>query len=410
MKATILTIGDELLIGQVQDTNAAWLARELNGLGIAVRRVVTVGDDSATIGTALSAAMAASGLVLATGGLGPTHDDVTREAVAAHFGVPLHVHADVLRAVEHFFAERGRAMPPLGERVALVPNGFTPLANAVGTAPGLWYEGAATLVLLPGVPREMKSIYHQEIVPRLQRLLPEDGILHRTLCTAGIGESDLQELIGDISCLAGPDLSLASLPRPGQVRLRLTARGRAAAARLHALETHVRARVRSHVYGTDEDTLEGVLGAMLRCRGLTVAVAESCTGGLVLHRLTNVPGASDYVVGGVVAYADSIKRCLMGVPAAVLETEGAVSRTVALQMARSVRGRFGASIGVGVTGIAGPGGGSVGKPVGTTWIAFSDGTREVAVRHLFGRHREANKIRSAVAALDLVRRQLLEAL
>ena len=409
MTATIVTIGDELLIGQVQDTNAAWLARKLAGLGIPVRRTVTVGDEAQDIAAAIGEALESTALVLATGGLGPTHDDVTREAVADHLGVPLRLNALAYQAVERFFAERGRAVPPHGERVAMVPEGFVALPNSVGTAPGLWMEKEAVLVLVPGVPREMKAIFDEEVAPRLRRRLSPDAISHRTLCTAGVGESDLQEMLGDISHLLGPDIRLAYLPRPGQVRLRLTGGGARAGPKLDRLEAHVRARLGAHIFGTEGDVLEAVLGSLLRGRGLSIALAESCSGGLGLHMLTNVPGSSDYVAGGVVAYSNAAKRSLLDVPAAALESHGAVSREVALKMAQGVRARFGADAGLGITGIAGPGGGSDEKPVGTTWIAYADGLRETARCHRFGTHREANKIRSAIAALDLARRQILAA-
>ena len=409
MTATIVTIGDELLIGQVQDTNAAWLARELAGLGIPVRRVVTVGDETADIGAAIGEALGKSNIVVATGGLGPTHDDVTREAVADYLGVALRLDARAYKGVERFFAERGRAVPPHGDRVAMVPEGFVPLPNSVGTAPGLWLEKEAVLVLVPGVPREMKALFREEIAPRLRRLLPPDAIRHRTLCTAGVGESDLQEMIGDILHLLGPDLKLAYLPRPGQVRLRLAGRGAHAGSRLDRLEARLRARLGGHVFGAEGDVLEAVLGSVLRSRRLRIALAESCSGGLGLNMLTNVPGSSDYVAGGVVAYSNAAKRSLLGVPAAALEAHGAVSRVVALKMAQGVRARFGADAGLGITGIAGPGGGSDEKPVGTTWIAYADAQRETARCYRFGTHREANKIRSAIAALDLARRQILAA-
>ncbi len=407
MTATIVTIGDELLIGQVQDTNAAWLARQLAGLGVVVQRVLTVGDEAEGIATAIDHARKASDVVLATGGLGPTHDDVTREAVADYLGVDLRLDAEARIAVRRFFAERGREIPPHGDRVAMVPEGFEPLPNPVGTAPGLWLEQEAVLVLLPGVPREMKAIFGEEVAPRLRRLVTPEAIRHRTLCTAGIGESDLQQEIGDISHLLDSELKLAYLPRPGQVRLRLTGRGAAAGRRLEQLEAHLRARLGTHIFGTDDDVLEAVLGSMLRSRGLSIALAESCSGGLGLHMLTNVPGSSDYVAGGVVAYANSAKRGLLGVPAAVLEEHGAVSGKVAVMMARGARASFSADAGLGITGIAGPGGGSDQKPVGTTWIAYADGSRETARCYRFGANREANKIRSAVAALDLARRQIL---
>ena len=415
MNATLLTIGDELLIGQVVNTNAAWLGEQLNLLGIEVARAVTLGDDEAAIRQTLDRAWAASDLVVLTGGLGPTHDDITREVVAGYFGVPLHVDPGVLEKIRERFHRRGRAMPAINERVALVPEGFEPLANSAGSAPGLWrvdtVEGKERIVVLvPGVPREMKAIYHEEMAPRLRDHTKQHVIFHRTLLTVGIGESNLQERIGDLSGYLGPALRLASLPASGSVRLRLTATGTDRAtveAGLEELEAHLRAQIGPYLYGTGDDTLEAVLGHMLAERGLTVAVAESCTGGLILHRLTNTSGSSAYVVGGVVAYANEVKQGALGVEEEALVQHGAVSEVVARQMAQGVRARLGADVGLSTTGVAGPSGGTPEKPVGTVWIGYADAHGNFAKLHRFGMDRAMNKTRSAIAALDLVRRQLL---
>ena len=406
MKATVLTIGDELLIGQVVDTNAAWLSEQLNLLGIEVRAAITVGDRVEAIGWALEEALDASDLVVATGGLGPTADDVTRDAVATLFGVKQQLDPMVLEWVRRRY---GRRLSPQSASVAIVPAGFTPLFNAAGAAPGLWrvHDHDRILVLTPGVPHEMKAIFTEKIAPRLRRLALGQVILHRTLRTVGVGETSLQERIGDLSAFLGPRLRLAWLPSPGQVRLRMTAVGDGASKCIDALEQHILARIPDCVYGYDNDTLEAALGRMLSERSLTIAAAESCTGGLLLHRLTNTPGASAYVAGGVVAYADAVKRSVLGVAADALLTHGAVSQEVALQMAAGVRASLGASIGVSITGIAGPGGGSEDKPVGAVWVGYADGAHQRARRFLFGRDRVRNKIWSVVAALDLVRGMLL---
>lgn len=415
MKATLLTIGDELLIGQVVNTNAAWLGEQLNLLGIEVERAVTLGDDEGAIRQALEQAYAASDLVVITGGLGPTPDDITREVVAGYFGVPLRVDPAVLEKIRERFRRRGRTMPAINERVALVPEGFEPLANSAGSAPGLWrvdavHGKARIVVMVPGVPREMKALYHEAIVPRLRAHTKRRVIRHRTLLTVGIGESNLQERIGDLSGYLGPELRLASLPGAGSVRLRLTATGtdRAAVeAGLERLEAHLRMRIGPYLYGTDDDTLEAVLGQMLAERGLTVAVAESCTGGLILHRLTNTSGSSAYVVGGVVAYANEVKRDALGVEEQALAQHGAVSEVVARQMAQGVRMRLGADVGLSTTGVAGPSGGTPEKPVGTVWIGYADAHGNFAQLNRFGTDRAMNKTRSALAALDLARWQLL---
>ncbi len=413
MKATLLTIGDELLIGQVVNTNAAWLGEQLSLLGVDLARVVTLGDEAAAIDAELDRACAASDLVLLTGGLGPTHDDLTVEAVAACFEAPLRLDPTVLDRLVERYRQRGRAMPEAVRKLALVPEGFEVLDNPVGAAPGLWHAGGGCIVVvLPGVPAEMQALFAAEVAPRLRRQNGLRVIAHRTLLTAGVGESNLQERIGDLSEHLEPGLRLAYLPGAGAVRLRLTATGQESAAveaRLDRLEAHLRRRIGAYVYGRDSDSLEAVLGRLLAERGLRVAVAESCTGGLVLHRLTNVPGSSAYVVGGVVAYSNEVKQQRLGVAARALEQEGAVSEAVARQMARGVRRSLGADLGLATTGIAGPTGGTPEKPVGTVWIACADAGGEAARLLHFGQDREQNKERSATAVLELARRRLLEA-
>lgn len=417
MNATLLTIGDELLIGQVVNTNAAWLGEQLGLLGVAVARVVTLGDDDDAIREALEQAYAASDLVLLTGGLGPTHDDVTREVVASYFKTPLRLDPSVLERLRERFSRRQRAMPESSQRMALVPEGFEALPNSVGAAPGLWrvdttHGEERIVVVLPGVPREMKALFQEEVAPRLRQQKKLRVIVHRTLLTVGIGESNLQEQIGDLSAYLGPSLRLAYLPGAEGCRLRLTATGddRAAVeAGLDRLEAHLCARIGSCLYGRDYDSLEAVLGRLLAERGLTIAVAESCTGGLALHRLTNISGASAYVVGGVVAYSNEVKRSELGVEAQALEQHGAVSDVVARQMARGVRTRLKADVGLSTTGVAGPSGGTPEKPVGTVWIGYADAEEDGAHLKHFGTDREMNKALAATAVLDLARRQLLKA-
>ncbi len=417
MKATLLTIGDELLIGQIVDANAAWLARECNRCGIEVVRALTVGDEKAAIARAFGEAMIDSNIVIATGGLGPTPDDVTREAVAGMLGVAMRVDTTVLHRVRERFRERSWPLSPISERVALVPDGFEVLPNAAGTAPGLWrvHEQSGVqciLTLVPGVPREMKGIFRDHIAPRLRAMAGARVVAHRTLRTVGIGESRLQELMGDLSNYMDDTLRVASLPSAGQVRLRLSATGADQAVvckRLDDLESHLRETIGPYIYGVDGETLEEVVGRALKRRGLTVAVAESCTGGLVLHRLTNTPGSSAYVAGGIVAYANAIKTRTLGVQHETLQAHGAVSREVAKQMALGVRERLDADYGLATTGIAGPKGGTASKPVGTVWVGCSGPLRTGARRFAFGKDRATNKTRSAIAALDMLRKRLLEA-
>ncbi len=406
--AAILTVGDELLIGQVIDRNAAWLAASLNDLGIKVQETFTVGDDRHVIGRALMQCEGVADLIIVTGGLGPTPDDVTREAVASFLDVPLRPNADVLAAIRALFAARTRNVPHGSDSVALVPEGFDVLPNPVGTAPGLWYTSTKekVIVLLPGVPHEMKTVFRKRVAPRLLALPNRRPVVHRTLQTAGVGETDLQRRLADLTTDLPPCLRLAFLPGPNRVRLRITATGKRAGSESMALEKTIRAQLGDCVFGVDMDTLEGVLGDHLQARGYTIAVAESCTGGRVMDRLTNTPGSSVYTSGGIVSYSNELKIRLLGVDPVALSRHGAVSEQVALQMAAGVRKRLGSDVGVSVTGIAGPSGGSSEKPVGTVWIGYADPHSHVAQRYQFGRDRQRNKERSVVAVLDLARRML----
>lgn len=412
----MLTIGDELLIGQVRDTNASWLGEQLTRAGAIVRRMATVGDDEQALQSELRQSLAESDLVVTTGGLGPTGDDRTREAVAGLFGVELVFQGGILEDIRERFKLRGRAMPESNRAQAMVPAGFEALSNRVGIAPGLWHEirqgeaAGSMLAVLPGVPHEMKHLFTEEVLPRVRRRGGLHTIVHRTLRTAGVGESGLQETVGDLSGLLSDTLRLAWLPGPGGVRLRMTAFGDSrekAESRIASLEARLRDRVGKHIYGADDETLEEVVGHMLRDRSLTVAVAESCTGGYMAHVLTNIPGSSGYVAGGVVAYSNRAKMDVLGVSPDALRRHGAVSEEVAAQMAEGVRRRLGADMGLSTTGIAGPGGGTPEKPVGTVWIGYADAGGVEAYRLQLVRDRMLNKQLTATFLLEKVRKNLL---
>ena len=416
MQATVLTIGDELLIGQVRDTNAAWLGEQLTRTGVVVRRIATVGDDESIVQSELRRSLSESDLVIATGGLGPTDDDKTRAAVAGLFGAELTFREDILEAIRARFERRGRAMPQSNRSQAMVPAGCEALPNRMGTAPGLWREirdgeaAGSMLAVLPGVPHEMKHLFTEHVLPRLQRRGGLRAIVHRTLRTAGIGESSLQEAAGDLSGMLSETLRLAWLPGPGGVRLRITAVGAhrdEAEERVARLEACLRARIGTYIYGADDDTLEEVVGHMLRERSLTVAVAESCTGGYVAHVLTNIPGSSAWVAGGMVAYANQAKVDMLGVSPEALRRDGAVSERVAAQMADGARRRLGADLGLSTTGVAGPSGGTPEKPVGTVWIGYADAGGVEAHRLRLVQDRLLNKRLTATYLLDQVRKNLL---
>ncbi len=415
MKAHLLTIGDELLIGQTVNTNAAWLGEQLSLLGLHVARATTVGDQEDVLREALDDAFDTADLVITTGGLGPTHDDITKKVVAHYLNQPLREHEGILEQLRDYYARTGRDIPEAARGLALVPADFDLLENPVGTAPGLWFAGSVDgrerlLAVLPGVPQEMKGIVRDALIPRLKTRGDLQTVVHRTLLTTGIGESSLQEKIGDIVEDLRESVHLAYLPSTSGVRLRLTAFGSSrseAEAHLQAVEARLRERAGKYIFGTGDDTLEGVLGAMLTERGLTLATAESCTGGFVAHRLTNVSGSSAYFVGSVVSYANAVKRNQLGVSAAALEEYGAVSEPVARQMARGVREALGTDIGIATTGIAGPTGGTPDKPVGTLWLGYADADTTRAVELHFTQDRTLNKELFSTSALELIRRQLL---
>ncbi len=417
MLGHLLTVGDEILLGQIVDTNAAWLGERLAEVGVDLQRSETVRDDADAIAGALDRAYAdGAAVVVVTGGLGPTHDDVTKAAVARAFGRTVEFRPDVLAWIEARYATRGRTMPEVGRVMAEVPVGFDALPNPKGSAPGLWGErvvgGRRQIVaVMPGVPHEMQAISEGSVLPRLVGL-QDAVVLSRTLLTVGKGESDLAATIGEIVDGLPGGLSLAYLPGLGQVRLRVTARGADRPTAQRDLDTAtdaIRGTLGRLVYGEGTTTLEAVVSEMLRARGLSLAVAESCTGGAISARVTAVPGASDVFCGGVVAYSNAAKTDLLDVPQATIEAEGAVSEAVALAMATGARARLGAQVGVATTGVAGPTGGTPDKPVGTVWVAIDTGAVARAVRLQFTPDRATNVALSATAALDLVRRQLLRA-
>jgi len=411
MKAHLLTIGDELLIGQTTNTNAAWLGRRLSRLGIRVGRTVTMSDSRDAIQQELDRAYRDARLVICTGGLGPTHDDVTRTVVGEYFDAPLQTDDALLDRVRRYYNRRDRDMPPSAPSLAQVPEGFEPLDNPVGAAVGLWYEApdGRIAVLLPGIPDEMKSIFDAAVEPRLEAVSGVGEVHHRTLVTAGIGETALQERLGDLSDALRDDVHLAYLPSTSGVRLRLSADGTEAdaAARLNEVEGVIRDRAGTYVIGTGNVTLEEALGGLLRDRDATIAAAESATGGLIGHRLTGVSGSSDYFEGSIVAYANRVKQTVLGVEAEAIREHGAVSKAVATQMAAGVRDVLGTTLGISTTGIAGPTGGTPDKPVGTVWVGLADANGVHARQHQFVEDRSLNKQLFASAALEQARRRLV---
>lgn len=403
MRVELVTIGTELLLGHTVDTNAAWIGLALAERGVRLARRTTVGDDPGAIRDAILGALERTGTVITTGGLGPTRDDITKHAVAAILGRELVFSTDVWDELVARFARLGRPLSAANRSQAEVPEGAVVLANPRGTAPGIWLEsGARRVVMLPGVPREMRGLMREHVIPRLVTGGSTATVIRsRTLRTTGIPESNLAARLGAIEEVLAP-LSLAYLPEVTGVDLRVTAwdlPADEAAIRLDAAVRMLQDQVGDHGYGVDDADLAGVLVERLREQGWQLAVAESCTGGLLGARVTTVPGSSDVFVGGLITYDDRAKVHMAGVDPALLEHNGAVSEPVAAAMADGAARNFRAQVAVGITGIAGPGGGSVEKPVGTVCFGFRVGDATWTERVTFPGNRADIRARSVQHAL-----------
>ncbi len=410
MQAEIISVGTELLLGQILDTNAVFLSRELASLGIGLYRRSTVGDNPQRLRQAVEEALARAELVITSGGLGPTDDDLTKETVAQVLGLSLIPDRPSLEWIQDYFAKMGRKMTENNYKQALIPEGGEALPNLHGTAPGIVVRYKEKLIIcLPGPPRELKPMFHDYVSPIL-RTESKGVILSRVLKLCGLGESAVAEEVADL--LANQtNPTLAPLASEGEVQLRLTAQANVmdeAVRPLDELEAKVRERLGEAIFAVDEETLEQVVVRLLTQRRERLAVAESCSGGLLADRITDVPGASAVFDRGVVTYSNRAKEELLGIPAAVIAREGAVSPEVAHLMAQGVRKKSATEWGVGITGIAGPGGGTEEKPVGLVYLAL-EGPEVSLVRELRWRgERSLIKRRTTQAALDLLRRELLK--
>ncbi len=407
MKAEIICVGTELLLGQIVDTNAAYLARILAQHGIDLYYKSTVGDNLQRLVALLEQAWARSDLIIVSGGLGPTLDDLTREALALLVHEDLEEDPGARRAVEEYFRRRNLKMTPNNLRQATRPRSAVCLPNPYGTAPGLWLEkDGRIIVALPGVPLEMKNLMEQEVLPRLRRKLDAvSSVLYsRVIKTAGIGEAALEEEIIDL--LAGQaNPTIAPLAKRGEVHLRLTAKARSekeARELVDPVEKEIRARLKGYIFGVDQELLEEAVGKKLAAQKLTLGVAESCTGGLICHRITGVPGSSAYFQMGIVAYSNHCKEELLGVDRELLRRYGAVSPQTARAMAEGMRERYGVDVALSTTGIAGPGGGTPQKPVGLVYLALAHAGGTIVRRENFSWDRENNKTAAAQAGLVLL--------
>ncbi|MGK7393956.1 MAG: competence/damage-inducible protein A [Candidatus Cyclobacteriaceae bacterium M3_2C_046] len=408
--AETITIGDEILYGQTLDTNSHWISSELNKIGIKVLRKTTVGDNETEIMDALALAEQKVRLILITGGLGPTNDDLTKPCMARYFGVEMQMNQQALEDVTDFLTSKGKEVTELNKRQALLPDNAQIIRNRNGTAPGMWFEKEdKVFISMPGVPHEMREMMLNDIIPRLQDHFQTDLIYHKMINTVGIGESWLSEMIKSWEDSLPEHIRLAYLPSMGMVKLRLTATGEdmdqmqlEVARQIEKLKT----LAGEYIYGYDNIRLEEAIGNLLRDNNLTLAVAESCSGGYIAHLITTIPGSSDYFYGGIIPYQNQIKSKFLGVNPETLEQFGAVSEQTVIEMAQQVRQKFGTAIGLASSGIAGPGGGTPDKPVGTVWIAMADHQGVSTEKLSLGKDRVLNIKQSAIRILNLMRQRL----
>jgi nicotinamide-nucleotide amidase len=408
MKAEIITIGDEILIGQIIDTNSAWIAEQFNLSGVEIYQITSVHDDTEHIKEAMKKAEKKVDLVILTGGLGPTKDDITKNVLCDYFDTKLVFHEPTFEHIKQRFKNRNIDLNKLNRDQALLPEKCTVIHNKAGTAPGMWFEKIDTIfVSVPGVPFEMKYLVENEILPRLQNNGKTKAIFHKTVQTQGLPESMLAERIENWENSLPNNIKLAYLPNPMSVRLRLSAMG----TDVNELQQQVQAEIErlkqlipDHIFGYDNETLAEVIGRILLENSHTLAVAESCTGGYISHLITSIPGSSNWYKGGITAYSNEIKQNLLGISAKSLGKHGAVSEQVVREMAEGARNKLEADYAVATSGIAGPTGGTEEKPVGTVWIAVAGPNKTVAEKFVFGDNRERNIIRSSQTALQMLRR------
>lgn len=408
--AELLTIGDEILYGQIVDTNAQWMSVELSNIGIKVVRKTTVGDVESEIIAAFAEAEKRADLVLITGGLGPTNDDLTKPCLAKYFNCDLVIHDEALAEVTSFFKSRGRELTDINRLQAALPSCCEKITNKMGTAPGMWFNrNGKVFVSMPGVPHEMKRMMTDIILPKLAATFRTPSIVHKVIRTVGIGESFLAEKIASWEKNLPEHIRLAYLPSLGEVKLRLTGIGDDRGKLDRQLEEITDALMplaKDYVFGFGDDPLEVVIGKKLKERKLTLSVAESCTGGYLSHMITSVPGSSEYFLGSMIPYAYEIKMSQLGVKPETLERYGAVSEPTISEMANVVRARFNTDIGVATSGIAGPGGATPEKPVGMVWIAYSDKHHTITKKLQLSNDRMINIRMASVAVLNLIRQSL----
>lgn len=411
IRAEIITIGDEILFGQITDTNTQWISAELDKIGIRTVRKSSVGDTEDAILSILEESTSRADAVLITGGLGPTKDDITKKTLCKYFGMELGVNQEALEEVTSFFATRGRTLTEINRQQAFLPVGCSYVPNKLGTAPGMWFdENGTVFISMPGVPYEMKGMMSLTILPRLQAHFSTPTIVHRIIRTVGIGESILSEMITEWEDSLPPHIKLAYLPSMANVKLRLTGIGDDEVALTKEINQQIDKilpLIKSFVYGYDQDELEQVVGQLLKDRGQTIATAESCTGGYVSHLITSIPGSSAYFIGGIVSYSNEVKKKQLDVSDETLSQFGAVSEQTIIQMAEGVKLKFATDYGIATSGIAGPEGGTDEKPVGTVWIAVASPQRTYTRKLQLGGFRQQIIHNASIALLNLLRKEIL---
>ncbi len=406
MLAEIITIGDEILIGQIIDTNSAWMAQELNAIGIRVKQISSVSDDREHILKALAEAQQRADIILITGGLGPTKDDITKKTLADHFGVGLVENADALDNVKRIFAKYDRPLLEVNIQQAWVPANCEVILNHNGTAPGMWFaQEGKVIVSMPGVPHEMMYMMEDQVIPKLKEAYALPHIIHQTLLTVGEGESFLAERIADIESALPAHIKLAYLPKLGQVRLRLSGYGndeQILQQEIAAITDQLKERIGNVIVATQDIPLEKAIMNKLEERGETLSTAESCTGGYIGHLFTQHAGSSKTYFGGAISYSYELKESILGVKNETLWQNGAVSEPTATEMVEGALRNFGSTYAIAVTGIAGPGGGTPDKPVGTVWIGVAGKGKTVVRKFVFGNKRRQNIERTAITALGML--------
>jgi nicotinamide-nucleotide amidase len=408
--AEIITIGDELLIGQVVDTNSAWMGQKLNEIGIKVHQKTSVSDDEKHIIAALDEAKQRADVILITGGLGPTKDDITKYTLCKYFKSNLRFDDRVFIDIEKIFRSRGREVTKINRMQAEVPEKCTVIHNSTGTAPGMLFEkDGKVFVSMPGVPYEMKTMMEKDVLDLLKGKFKTPFILHKNILTQGIGESFLSDLVEEWENNLPRHIRLAYLPSSGLLRLRLTASGENRAQLNKEVDEEIK-KLKSiageYIYGYDDDSLEAIVGTLLKEKKQTLSIAESCTGGYISHRITTVPGSSEYFIGSVVAYSNVIKEKFLDVESEIFKTKGSVSEEAVILMAQHIKSKFQTNYSIACSGIAGPGGGTPEKPVGTVWVAIATPEEIVTKKLQLGNNRERVIMETSLNTLNMFRKIL----